>query len=537
MKELVSGAGSFVNALQAEGVTHVFGVPGEETLDLTEALRTSGIRLVVTRHEAGAGFMAATWGRLTGRAGVALSTLGPGATNLVTAAAYAQLGAMPMVMVTGQKPIRARAQGRFQLVDVVQTMKALTKTATSLPSADAVPARVRDAFRLAEEERPGAALLELPEDVARERTAAKTLPRARAARPIADEPSVARAIDAIESARRPIFVIGAGANRKATSPMLRALVEKTGIPFVTTQMGKGVLDETSPAWAGTTARSSGDRVHAAIDAADVVVTFGHDVVEKPPFVAEKERVLVHVGFSSAAVESVYAPTMEVVGDIGNAASRLFEGITVRDHWDFSAARAARAALDAGIAAGASDDRFPLHPGRIVAEVRAALPASGIACLDNGMYKLWFARGYPCTRPSSLLLDNALATMGAGLPSAIAAKLVAPERPVVAVVGDGGLMMSLGELETAVRLGVHVVVIVIRDDGYGMIKWKQEEMGLPSFAMDLGNPDFPKLAEAFGARGHAVRAASELGPTLERALASDGVHVVDVPVDYATWEAS
>ncbi|NVI98263.1 acetolactate synthase large subunit [Myxococcus sp. AM009] len=529
----MKAADLFVKALEAEGVRSVFGLPGEENLDVIEAMRAAGMRLVLTRHEQAAGFMAATYGRLTGRAGVVLSTLGPGATNLVTAAAYAQLGAMPMVMVTGQKPIRAGKQGHFQIVDVVGMMRPLTKLTRTLVSAEHVPSAVREAFRRAEEERPGATHLELPEDVAREQTDAPLLAPSAQRRPVADEASIALAVEAIASARRPLLMIGAGANRKLTSEMLRVFVDKTGIPFFSTQMGKGVVDESHPLWMGTAALSEGDFVHRAIEASDCIINVGHDVIEKPPFfMRDSRRTVVHLNFSSAAVDPVYFPQLEVTGDIANAVWRIGEGLGQRAHWDFAPFEKFRAGLEAQLAHGGDDDRFPIYPARLVAELRRALADDGVVCLDNGMYKLWFARYYRTRRPNTLLLDNALATMGAGLPSAIAAKLVHPRRKVVAVCGDGGFMMNSQELETAVRLGLDLTVVVVRDDGYGMIRWKQGEMGLPDFGMALGNPDFVRYAEAYGAHGHRPTSATEFGATLARCLSSSGVHVIDVPIDYS-----
>ncbi len=524
-----------VAALRAEGVTRVFGVPGEETLDLVEAMRAAGLPLVVTRSEQAAGIMAATVGRLTGRAGVALATLGPGATNLVTAAAYAQLGGFPALFVTGQKPLRGGAQGRFQTVDVVGALRPVTKLARTLASAAEVTARVHDAFRRAEDERPGAVLLELPDDVARERASVHASSRAHgASRPIVDERALWKARDLLAAAERPLLVVGEGASRGERVPRaLRSLVERTGIPFVTTQMGKGVLDEADPLWLGTTATSSGDAVHAAIARADVVLVVGHDTTEKPPFLPRPGGpVLVHVGATSPGVDAVYAPDLELVGDLADAVTRLaaaLPGPAVPSR--LAPFEAVRARLLEHLAREEDDARFPIHPPRLVAEVRRAMPDDGIVCLDNGMYKLWFARSYRARAPRTLLLDNALATMGAGLPSAIAAKLVHPERKVVAVVGDGGLMMSVQELETAKRLGLDLTVLVVRDDGYGMIRWKQVEMALPDHAMTFGNPDFVRLAEAFGAEGHRLERASDLGPLLARTLRTPGIHLVDVPIDY------
>ena len=523
----------FVAALEAEGVTHVFGVPGEENLDLLESLRASSIDLVLTRHEQAAGFMAATWGRLTGKAGVCLATLGPGATNLVTAAAYAQLGAMPMLMVTGQKPIRSSRQGHFQIVDIVDTMRPLTKTTRQLVSADGIPARVRDAFRLAEEERPGAAHLELPQDIAGDDTDAQVLPAAYGRRPLAEPKAIARAAEAIAAARRPLLMIGAGANRKTTAKTLRAFVERLGIPFFSTQMGKGVLDETGPLWLGTAALSSGDFVHRAIDAADCIINIGHDVIEKPPFSMQGgQRTVIHVNYASAAIDQVYFPQIEVVGDIANAVWQLGEALAPQPHWDFACFGRVRDALCVHIDTLASDDRFPLRIPHLAAVVRDALGPRDIACLDNGLYKLWFARQYRCHLPNTLLLDNALATMGAGLPSAMAARMVHPDRRVVAVCGDGGFMMNSQELETAVRRRLDLVVLVLRDDAYGMIKWKQAHEHYPDYGMDYGNPDFVAYARSYGARGHRPTSAHAFAALLRTALDTPGVDLIEVPIDYA-----
>ncbi len=477
--------------------------------------------------------MAATYGRLTGRAGVCLSTLGPGATNFVTAAAYAQLGGMPMLMITGQKPIKSSKQGQFQVVDVVDMMKPLTKYTRQLVSGANIPSRVREAFRVAQEEKPGAVHLELPEDIAREDVDESLLHASLVRRPIAEEKSIIAATSRLESATHPLLVVGAGANRKLTCRMLGSLVSRFGIPFVTTQMGKGVLDERDPLCLGNATLSSGDFVHRAFEAADLIVNIGHDVVEKPPFFMRPGGVeVVHINFSSAAVDPVYFPQVEVVGDIANSIWQICERLTHQDHWDFSRFLEVRAAGESHLQEGAADGRFPIYPQRLVADVREVIQDAGIIALDNGVYKIWFARNYKAWAPNTVLLDNALATMGAGLPSAIAAKLVHPDQQVMAICGDGGFMMNSQELETAVRLGLHIVVLVIRDEAYGMIKWKQANMGFDNFGLDYGNPDFVKYAESYGAVGHRVDAADSLRQTLETAHREPGVHVIDVPVDYA-----
>ena len=523
----------FVKALEAEGVKYVFGIPGEENLDLLESLRTSSIKLILTRHEQAAGFMAATYGRLTGKVGVCLATLGPGATNFVTAAAYAQLGGMPMLMITGQKPVKASKQGHFQIVDIVDMMKPLTKYTRQIVSADNIPARVRESFRRAVEERPGAVHLELPEDISRDETDVILIPESYHRRPIADGKATLHAAEAILAAKRPILMLGAASNRKTSSRMLREFIDKTDIPFFTTQMGKGVVDETHPLWLGNAALSDGDFVHRAIEHADCIINVGHDVIEKPPFFMRRGlRKVIHINYLSAEVDTVYFPQIEVVGDIGNTIWRLCQAIEKQPHWDFSYADTVRAHHDAHLAEGKDDARWPIYPQRLVADVRKVMPDDGILCLDNGMYKIWFARYYRCRKPNTLLLDNALATMGAGLPSAIGAKIVHPERKVVAVAGDGGFMMNSQEIETAVRLKLDLTVLLLRDNAYGMIKWKQAHMHFANFGMDMGNPDFVAYAQSYGAQGHRPGSAAEFAPTLQKCLDTPGVHLIDVPIDYS-----
>ena len=523
----------FVAALEQEGVEFIFGIPGEENLDFLDSLSRSTIKLILTRHEQAAGFMAATYGRLTGKAGVCLSTLGPGATNFVTAAAYAQLGGMPMMMITGQKPVKSSKQGQFQIVDIVDMMHPLTKYTRQLVSGENIPSRVREAVRLAEEEKPGAVHLELPEDIAAEETGEPLVSASYVRRPIAEDKAIRAAIDRIEKARHPLLIIGAGANRKLTSNMLRKFVTDFEIPCVTTQMGKGVIDETGPHFIGNAALSAGDFVHRAIEAADLIINVGHDVVEKPPFFMEPGGVeVIHINFFSASVDPVYFPQVEVVGDIANSIWRISEGMAKQSAWDNSRFLAVRKHNEDHLLEGSDDDRFPILPQRLVADVRRTTTGRGIIALDNGVYKIWFARNYKATAPNTVLLDNALATMGAGLPSAMAAKLVHEDEMVTAICGDGGFMMNSQELETAVRLKLHLVVVILCDNAYGMIKWKQANLGFKNFGLDYGNPDFVKYAESYGAQGHRVGSADELAPMLQRCHSEPGVHVVEVPVDYS-----
>ena len=524
----------FIQALEAEGVEFIFGIPGEENLDFLDSLsRSKSIKLILTRHEQAAGFMAATYGRFTGKVGVCMSTLGPGATNLVTAAAYGQLGGMPMLMITGQKPIKTSKQGRFQILDVVDLMGPITKFTHQIVAGDSIPGKVREAVRLAEEEKPGAAHLELPEDIAAEQTLTLPVPASKIRRPIPEYKSIACAVERIAAAKSPIIVIGAGANRKITSRMLTQLIDKKSIPFVTTQLGKGVVDERHPLFMGNAALSSGDFVHRAIEAADLIINVGHDVVEKPPFFMHPGGTdVIHISFRSAEVDQVYFPQIEVVGDIANAIWQIDAALTVQSHWDFSSMQKAGQAHDTHLLEGADDTRFPVYPQHLVAEVRRVMPDDAIICLDNGIYKIWFARNYRAHQANTVLLDNALASMGAGLPSAMAARLVHKDRKVMAICGDGGFMMNSQELETAVRLRMNLVVLILNDSAYGMIRWKQANMGFEDFGLEYGNPDFVKYAESYGAQGHRIDRTEDLADVLQNCLQTNGVHVIDCPVDYS-----
>ena len=523
-----------VMALENEGVEYVFGVPGEENLDFLESLRTSNIRLILTRHEQAAGFMAATYGRLTGKAGVCLATLGPGATNLVTAAAYAQLGAMPMLMITGQKPIKASKQGRFQIVDVVAMMRPITKFAKQIVNGNTIPSLVREAFRLAEQERPGAVLLELPEDIAAEMVGDGPLMTAKSPRrPVCDDVAIDNAAAMIRAAKHPLLLVGAGANRKRIIDALDSFVGKTGIPYFNTQMGKGVIGGFHELYIGTAALSDGDYVHCAVDRADLIINAGHDVVEKPPFLMEPGgQTVIHVNFSPATVDEVYFPQLELIGDVASSFQRLADWLDPVAGHDFSYFMRVREEVLKHIEEGTDNPRFPLIPQRIVADVRAVMPPDGIIALDNGAYKIWFARNYLTKQSNTVLLDNALATMGAGLPSAMMVAMLHPDRRVMAICGDGGFMMNSQEMETAVRLGLDLVVLIIRDNSYGMIRWKQAHADMPDWGLEFGNPDFVQYAMSYGASGHRVEATEDFLPILEHCYEAGGVHLVEVPVDYS-----
>ena len=523
----------FIKALEAEDVRYIFGIPGEENLDLLNSLKDSTIKIILTRHEQAAGFMAATYGRLTGKTGVCIATLGPGATNLVTAAAYAQLGAMPMLMITGQKPIKTSKQGQFQIVDIIDMMHPLTKYTRQIASANNIPSRIREAFRIAEEERPGAVHLELPEDIASELTSTGIIPKSSYRRPLADDKSISRAVDMIQQAKRPLLLLGAGANRKHSSKMLRKLVDTTGIFFISTQMGKGVIDERHPQFLGNAALSANDFLHRAISHTDLIINVGHDVVEKPPFFMQQGGFkVIHVNYMTAAVDQVYYPQIGVIGDIANSIYQLGDKISPQSHWNFSYFKEIKKATEDHLLEGIVDNRFPVYPQRLVNDIRQVMPDDGIIALDNGIYKIWFARNYKAYAPNTVLLDNALASMGAGLPSAIASRIVHPNRKILAICGDGGFMMNSQEMETAVRLDLDLIVIVLRDNVYGMVKWKQANMGFLDFGLDIGNPDFVAYAESYGAYGHRLGAAEELIPQLKHCFNTPGVHLIEVPIDYS-----
>jgi acetolactate synthase-1/2/3 large subunit len=521
-----------VAALENEGVASIFALPGEENLDVLESLRRSKIKLVLTRHEQAAGFMAATYGRLTGRAGVCLTTLGPGALNLTTAAAYAHLGAMPMVMITGQKAIRSSRQARFQIVDIVATMRPLTKMATQIVAAQSIPTLVRDAFRVAQQERPGPVHLELPEDIAADDAAADIIPPHAVELPVAPAKAIERAAAMIMAAKRPLVMLGAAASRPYLAEPLSAFVRRAKIPFFNTQMGKGAVNAGSNLYIGTAALSERDWVHTAIDRADLILSIGHDTVEKPPFLMGRDGPqVIHVGATPATVEQVYFPQAEIVGDVGLSLAALADRIEGKLP-NGQALLGLREGILAHLAEGSTEDRFPLTPQRIVHDVREVIPPDGIVALDNGMYKIWFARNYRTSVANTLLLDNALATMGAGLPSAIAASMIHPGRRVLAVCGDGGFMMNSQELETAVRLKLNLVVLVLEDRAYGMIRWKQEVDGFSDFGLGFGNPDFVAYAKSYGARGWRVGKPAEFKTMLEAAFGEGGVHLVVAPIDYS-----
>lgn len=527
----MKGSDLLIAALENEGVDRIFGIPGEENLDVVESIRNSKIELVLTRHEQAAAFMAATYGRLTGKPGVCITTLGPGALNLTTGSAYALLGAMPMVMITGQKGVLSAPQARFQMVDSVAAMKPLTKMTRQIVSPTAIPTLVREAFRTAVEGRPGPVHLELPEDIAGEECkSAELVPPHPVEIPVASSVAIQRAAEMIKAAKRPLIMLGLGTARPNMSLELSKFVQRTKIPYFCTQMGKGTISAKTDLYMGTAALSKGDYIHQAIDKADLIITIGHDTIEKPPFMMSGQKLkVVHIGYQNANVEQVYFPQAEVIGDIGSSLRLLADEVEGKIPNAQALLPMRQAILDA-IADRATEDKFT--PQRLIHDIRLVMPEDGILALDNGMYKIWFARNYRTTMANTLLLDNALATMGAGLPSAMMAAMLYPKRRVMAVCGDGGFMMNSQELETAVRLKLNLVVLIIDDGAYGMIRWKQAVDKFQDFGMTFNNPDFVKYAEAYGAKGTRVDEIANFKSTLENAFTEGGVQLVIVPVDYS-----
>lgn len=520
----------FVKQLEEEGVEYVFGLPGEENLDFLESLRRSSIKVIITRHEQTAAFMAATYGRLTGKAGVCFATLGPGATNLVTGVAHAQLIGAPLVSISGQKALLENHQARFQLVDIVSMMRPITKDSVSIIDPGMIPTILRNAFKLAQAERPGAVHLELPEDVAASETGAAPQKRGLVRRPAPDAKALLRAADLINRSKDPLIILSSGANRNLISRQLMQFIDKTGIYAAHTQMGKGVLSDASDHSLFATGIHRRDYINCGIDRADVIITIGYNIVEYPPYVWNRklDKKIINIDFAEAETDRYYNPDIEVIGDISCSLRQLGELIQHRKSGDTF--RSVRQFLDQKLSLEFTK-RYPPTPIEVVWHVREVLAHEDILTLDNGIYKLWFSRLYRTFRPNTFLLDNALATMGAGLPTAIAAKMLRSDRNVLAVVGDGGFMMNSRELETALRYKVPVVVLVLNDNAFGFIKWEQQAKGFQNFGLEYANPDFVKYAESYGAVGMKLKEGDDLSELLRKAFSLKTVVLIECPIDY------
>ncbi len=520
-----------VQCLENEGVRYVFGLPGEEILDILDSLVDSRVAFIPTRHEQGAAFMADAYGRLTGHAGVCLSTLGPGATNLATGVADANLDRAPLVAITGQAARDRIHKESHQHVDIVQHLRPLTKWSTRVETPAVIPEVIRKAFKLAESEKPGACHIEVPEDVARETADGAPLSTERARRPSPDRLALQTAARLIEAASFPLIFAGNGVIRGRASTELRQFARTHGIPVVHTFMAKGSMpydDELCLLSAGLQAR---DYVSCGFEKADLIIAVGYDPVEYAPkfWNPDRKKPIIHIDFTFAEVDSFYQPAVEVVADVREALE-LLNGL-VKGQKDPAPYRMLRRFILEQLEEGAADDTFPLKPQRILRDLRARMGREDILISDVGTHKLWIARTFPAYEPNTVLISNGFAAMGFALPAAVAAKLVHPERKVVAVSGDGGFLMNCQELETARRLGLAIVNVIFRDGAYNLIQWKQQTHLGREAGVTFGNPDFVALAGAFGAKGYRVESARDCGRVLAEALAQPGPSIVDVPVDY------
>ena len=532
----MNAAQLLVRCLENEGVELVFGLPGEETLELMNAFLDSRIRFIETRHEQGAAFMADVYGRLSGKAGVCLSTLGPGATNLLTGVADAYLDRAPLVAISGQASLNRRHKESHQYIDVISMFKPVTKWSTSIPKAEVIPEAVRKAFKIAQTEKPGSTHLELPEDVAEEPIHdPSSLQPLLAQAPHTPEPlhgQIARAVQTIAGARHPVILAGNGAIRGHAHEALRQFARQLGIPVLHTFMAKGVLPDSDPLSLYTIGLQARDYTAVVMEKADVVVAVGYDFVEYAPcfWNPSRDKRIVHVDVSPAEVDEHYIVEVGVLGDIGIALEHIGNGLTP---FDSSWAQSARKTVVEGFEAELSlAPSRPMRPQHLMRDLRMVLDHDDLVICDVGAHKLWMARMFPCEVPNSCVIANGLAAMGIALPGAIAAKLAFPQRRVVAVTGDGGFLMNSQELETAVRLGLPLTVLIWRDDGYGVIRWKQQLRFGRTSSVEFGNPDLVRYAESFGAVGYRVKDPSELRPILVDALKSKVPAVIDCPVDYA-----
>lgn len=523
-----------VEALEMEGVRFVFGIPGEETLDLSESLDSSSINFVPVRHEQGGAFIADVIGRLTGRAGVALGTLGPGATNLVTGVADAYLDRAPLVVLTGQGTLERMHKESHQYIDVVSLMAPITKWNARITDPGIVPEAVRKAFALAESEKPGATHLELPEDVMAAPVSLNDRPLARSD-PVRPEPSaraLLRAADVIRSGHKVVALAGNGVVRGRAAPALREFARATGVPVAETFMGKGLLPADSPLALGATGLQAGDYAMAGFEEADVVIAIGYDLVEQAPrqWNPSRDKAIVCIDTLPAEVDSYFTPTVELVGDIYHVLTVL--GEELRGQVNPGGSPKLREMTLGLLAQAATDESFPLQPPRVLASVRRLLRRDDILVSDVGLHKLWIGRMFPAYEPNTTLIANGLAGMGFAVPAGIAAKLVHPEAHVVTISGDGGFLMNAQELETSCRLGTNVVHLIWENHQFGSIVWKQERRFGRHFGTDFTNPDFVALAESFGLASWRVESATDLDERLRFALSLDISSVIVVPVDYS-----
>ncbi len=528
----------FVRCLETEGVERIFGVPGEENADMMMSLLDSKIEFVLCRHEQAAAFMADAYGRLTGKAGVCLATLGPGATNLVTGIADANMDRAPLVAIIGQASTGRLHKESHQNMDSIAMFRPITKWAHSVYDAENIPELVRKAFKLAEAEKPGATVLELPEDIAKEKTSREPLTPVKTRRPAADHKAIAQAVELIGKARNPIILAGNGTVRKRAAKQLQRLAHKAGIGVVNTFMGKGAVPMSDEHCLFTMGLQGRDYINLAMDEADLVIAAGYDLVEySPEFWNHGEKKIIHIDFDPAEIDDAFPVTVDIASDVADALWQINEQLNVRfgdklPLFDIKQRAKLRSAILDDFGQEKDDKGFPMKPQRILWDVRQALGPADILLSDVGAHKMWISRYYQCEDANTCLISNGFCTMGFALPGAIGAKFAHPDRKVMAICGDAGFLMNVQELETAVRLKVPLVCMVWCDGEYGLIKWKQQNQ-FNGRHSDLAftNPDFELLAKSFGMWGRAVTGPGQLAGVLEEALAQDGPALIGVPVDY------
>lgn len=530
-----------VRCLEAEQVEYVFGIPGEENLDLMDALLDSPIQFISTRHEQGAAFMADVYGRLTGKAGVCMSTLGPGATNLITGVADANMDRAPVVAIAGQAATSRLHKESHQVVDLVSMFRPISKYATQILTAETTPEVIRKAFKQAQSEKPGACFIDFPENIAATETQAQPLPISEPLRSGAHPEVREQTIQMIKQAKFPLILAGNGVVRARAEQQLQHFAECFHIPVVNTFMAKGAISFRHELAIGTAGLQSGDYQNCGFELADVIICVGFDMAEYHPRVwhASRDRIIIHIDSQPAEVDDAYLPAVEVLGDICRNLEFITETMSQTHQQPAFVAkrnlapyRSLRHALIHEMKQHAKSTDWPLKPQKIIWDLRTSMCIEDIAICDVGAHKMWMARMFRSDLPNTCIISNGFASMGIALPGALAAKLAYPQKSVVAVTGDAGFLMNVQELETAVRLNLSLVVLIWNDSGYGLIRWKQErEFGRSAF-VEFNNPDFVKLAESFGATGVRIEQAEQLQPTLTAALRRPGVTVIDCPVDYS-----
>ena len=521
-----------VKCLENEGVEYIFGLPGEENLHILEALQDSSIQFITTRHEQGAAFMADVYGRLTGKAGVCLSTLGPGATNLMTGVADANLDGAPLVAITGQVGTDRMHIESHQYLDLVAMFAPVTKWNKQIVRPSITPEITRKAFKLAQSEKPGAVHIDLPENIAAMPVEGQPLKRDDQEKTYASYRSLNAAAMAISKAKNPLILVGNGTIRAQASEALTEFATTLNIPVANTFMGKGAVPYTHPLSLWTVGLQQRDVITCAFEQSDLVIAVGYDLIEYSPkkWNPEGKTPIIHIGMEPAEIDSSYIPLVEVVGDISDSLMDILKRAD-RQGKSTSIATGLRSKLVTEYENYAHDEGFPIKPQKIIYDLRQVMGPEDIVISDVGAHKMWMARQYHCDSPNTCLISNGFAAMGIAIPGAIAAKLVAPDKRVVAVTGDGGFMMNCQELETALRAGTPFVTLIFNDNGYGLIEWKQiNQFGKSSF-IKFTNPDFVKFAESMGLKGYRVESADDLVPTLKTALEQGVPAVIDCPVDY------